>query len=285
MSDRLGTIMTDFYNKIKEIYHQAQKKVDIKRWQEKREKITAIVLGSGLGEFAENVQDAQILNYSEIEGFPVATNKSHKGRFVIGFINKKPVIVMEGRIHYYEGYTMKEVVTPICFMKMAGAERIILTNAAGGISNDLEVGSLMMLTDHISSFVPSPLIGENDENLGTRFPDMTHVYDLDFQERIRSTAVREKINLKEGVYLQTTGPNYETPAEIKMYKTLGADAVGMSTVCEAMMANYMQMKVCGISCITNKAAGIEDKQLNDEEVKEAAGKASHDFKKLLMGII
>lgn len=273
-----------FYETIEKMCTQVKEKLSLKEFC-KNEEITAIILGSGLGGFANNIEDVKSIKYSEIEGFPITTNTGHKGRMLFGYINNKTVIVMEGRIHYYEGYSMKEVVTPIYFMKLMGTKKIILTNAAGGIGDNFEVGNLMMITDHITSFVPSPLIGKNDERFGLRFPDMSCVYNKKLQQVIRSVADRENIELKEGVYLQTTGPNYETPAEIQMYKKLGADAVGMSTAVEAMVANYLQIKVCGISCITNKAAGLSDKELNDEEVKEVASKVAKDFETLLKGII
>ena len=180
---------------------------------------------------------------------------------------------------------MSDVVLPTRLMGLLGAKKLLLTNAAGGANPSFHPGDLMMITDHITSFVPSPLIGKNDERFGLRFPDMSCVYNKELQQVIRSVADRENIELKEGVYLQTTGPNYETPAEIQMYKKLGADAVGMSTAVEAMVANYLQIKVCGISCITNKAAGLSDKELNDEEVKEVASKVAKDFETLLKGII
>ena len=260
-----------FYETIEKMCTQVKEKLSLKEFC-KNEEITAIILGSGLGGFANNIEDVKSIKYSEIEGFPITTNTGHKGRMLFGYINNKAVIVMEGRIHYYEGYSMKEVVTPIYFMKLMGTKKIILTNAAGGIGDNFEVGNLMMITDHITSFV-------------LRFPDMSCVYNKELQQVIRSVADRENIGLKEGVYLQTTGPNYETPAEIQMYKKLGADAVGMSTAVEAMVANYLQIKVCGISCITNKAAGLSDKELNDEEVKEVASKVAKDFETLLKGII
>ena len=267
------------------VYEKLCKCVESIRKQTDFEPEIGIILGSGLGDFAEHIQIEARVPYTSIEGFPVSTVAGHKGQFVFGYAGKAPVVIMQGRVHYYEGYSMKEVVTPIYFMKLMGTKKIILTNAAGGIGDNFEVGNLMMITDHITSFVPSPLIGKNDERFGLRFPDMSCVYNKKLQQVIRSVADRENIELKEGVYLQTTGPNYETPAEIQMYKKLGADAVGMSTAVEAMVANYLQIKVCGISCITNKAAGLSDKELNDEEVKEVASKVAKDFETLLKGII
>lgn len=237
----------------------------------------AIVLGSGLNKLAEKINVKETISYSDIDGFPISTNKMHAGAFIFGYLGDVPVVAMNGRIHYYEGYSMNQVVSPIRLMKLMGAKKLILSNAAGGISDNLNVGDLMMITDHISSFVPSPLIGPNIDELGTRFPDMTSVYDCEICKKIKNIAKENNIDLKAGAYLQTTGPNYETPAEINMYKLLGADAVGMSTVCEAIAAVHCGFKVCGISCITNKAAGITGEPLSDEEVGVAASKASDKF--------
>ncbi len=237
----------------------------------------AIVLGSGLNKLAEKINVKENISYSDIDGFPISTNKMHAGAFIFGYLGDVPVVAMNGRIHYYEGYSMNQIVLPIRLMKLMGAKKLILSNAAGGISDNLNVGDLMMITDHISSFVSSPLIGPNIDELGTRFPDMTSVYDSEICKKIKDIARENNIDLKAGVYLQTTGPNYETPAEINMYKLLGADAVGMSTVCEAIAAVHCGFKVCGISCITNKAAGITGEPLSDEEVGVAASKASDKF--------
>lgn len=245
----------------------------------------AIILGSGLGDFVQNIKAECVINYSDIDGFPISTNKMHKGRFVLGYIDEIPIVAMEGRIHYYEGYSMEQVVMPVRLMNMMGAEKLIITNAAGGIDSCFAPGDLMLITDHITSFVPSPLIGENIEEFGTRFPDMTNVYDKDFADIARKCANELSIDLKEGVYLQVTGPNYETPAEIKAYKTLGANAVGMSTACEAMAAIHAGMKVCGISCITNMAAGITGQPLDDKEVGETASTVSDKFSKLLTKLL
>lgn len=241
----------------------------------------ALVLGSGLGQFAEQVDVIGEIAYHEIDGFPISTVEGHKGRFLFGYIEDVPVVLMQGRVHYYEGYTMQEVVMPIRLMKMMGAEILFLTNAAGGVNQNFSAGDFMLITDHISSFVPSPLIGENVNELGTRFPDMSEIYDKELQDVIRRVAKTEGISLQEGVYLQFTGPNYETPSEIRMAASLGADAVGMSTACEAMAANHMGMKICGISCITNMACGISKNPLNHEEVQEIANKKANLFQKLV----
>ncbi len=245
----------------------------------------ALVLGSGLGAFAEQLEDAYEIPYSEIMGFPVSTVTGHAGKYVIGKLGNKCVIAMQGRVHYYEGYSMDQVVMPIRIMKLLGAGILVLTNSAGGISYDFNPGTLMMITDQIASFVPSPLIGPNIDSLGQRFPDMSHIYDIKLQEVLKEVAKQCDIDLKQGVYLQTTGPNYESPTEVKMYRLLGADAVGMSTACEAMVANHMGMRVAGVSVITNLACGMMDKPLNHEEVKETADKVSKQFTILIKEFI
>lgn len=225
------------------------------------------------------------VQYAEIEGFPVSTVKGHKGRFVFGYVGETPVVIMQGRVHYYEGYDMSDVVLPTRLMGMMGAKKIILTNAAGGINETFSPGDFMMITDHISTHVPSPLIGPNMDEIGTRFPDMSEVYSKRLQDIVKKSADECGINLKEGVYVQLTGPNYETPAEIRMCRILGGDAVGMSTACEAMAARHMGLEVCGISCITNMAAGVSDRPLDHQEVQEIADKVSGEFKKLITAVI
>lgn len=245
----------------------------------------AVVLGSGLGDFADQVDIAATVDYSEIEGFPVSTVPGHKGRFVFGHIENTPVVIMQGRVHYYEGYSMEDVVLPIRLMKMLGAEMLFLTNAAGGLGDGFSCGDLMLITDHISCFVPNPLIGPNIDELGVRFPDMSNIYDRELQELIRTSSVKLNIPIKEGVYLQLTGPSYESPAEIRMAKVLGASAVGMSTAVEAVAANHMGMRICGISFISNLAAGISDVPLDHAEVKAAADKAAPRFQALVKEVI
>lgn len=246
---------------------------------------TAIVLGSGLGAFADKIEGAVSIDYSELPDFPVSTVAGHRGRFVLGYIGDEPVAVMQGRVHFYEGYSMREVVMPLRVLHALGAERLVLTNAAGGIRKDLASGSLMLITDHISSFVTSPLLGPNESELGERFPDMSNVYSNRLQEKVRTAAKELGIELKEGVYLQTTGPNYETPAEVRLYGALGADAVGMSTACEAIAARHMGMEICGISCITNAAAGVSDKPLSHAEVQETADRIGGQFQQLLWKLV
>ena len=259
--------MSKEYDKLLRCYHSVREKISF-------EPQVALILGSGLGDYAEQVQVEAVLDYHDIEGFPVSTVLGHKGRFVFGYIQNVPVVIMQGRVHFYEGYDMHDVVLPTRLMGMLGAKVLFLTNAAGGMQKGMHAGDFMLITGHISSFVPSPLVGPNIEELGTRFPDMSEVYKKDLQEIIRNTAKNCGIPLKEGVYVQTTGPNYETPEEIRMYRSLGADAVGMSTACEAMAANHMGMRVCGISCISNLAAGISENPLIHAEIQETADRVA-----------
>lgn len=266
--------MNRAYDKLLSCYKSVQEKIDF-------QPEVAMVLGSGLGDYADTIDIRKTLDYKDIDGFPTSTVKGHRGRFVFGYINQVPVVIMQGRVHYYEGYDMSDVVLPIRLMKLMGAKILFLTNAAGGVNFDYNPGDFMLIVDHISSFVPSPLIGENFDELGERFPDMRDVYDGELKDIIRDTAMNLKMRIKEGVYMQFTGPNYETPNEIKMARVLGADAVGMSTACEAMVANHMGMKVCGISCITNMGTGMTPNPLSHAEVQETADKVAINFKKLV----
>ena len=266
--------MNPAYEKLLKCYQSFQEKIDFKPE-------IAIVLGSGLGAFGDQIQVEQTLSYHELEGFPVSTVKGHKGQFLFGYIGEVPVVLMQGLVHFYEGYTISDVVLPIRLMKLMGAHTLFLTNASGGINPAFHPGGLMMLTDHVSIFAPNPLIGENIEELGTRFPDMSQVYDLELQKILRDTAEENGIELFEGVYAQLTGPSFESPAEIRMLGKLGVDAVGMSTVVEAIVANHMGMRICGVSCISNMAAGISENPLTHEEVQEAADQAAPQFEKLV----
>ncbi len=241
----------------------------------------ALVLGSGLGALADEIEIKATVDYLEIDGFPVSTVTGHKGRFVFGYIGKTPVVIMQGRVHYYEGYVMSDVVLPIRVMRLLGAEILFLTNAAGGISTKLEAGDFMLLTDQISSFVPSPLIGANVEEWGPRFPSMDTIYEEGLRQLLREAAKDCDITLKEGVYVQTTGPAYESPTEVRMFAMLGAHAVGMSTAVEAIAARHMGMKVCGISCITNMAGGTSARPLSHEEVSATADRVAPLFKQLV----
>lgn len=245
----------------------------------------ALVLGSGLGQLAEEIRVVKTIEYRDIHGFPMSTVEGHRGRFVFGWIGETPVVIMQGRVHYYEGYPMSEVVLPIRLMRMLGAESLFLTNAAGGINREYEPGTLMMITDQISSFVPSPLIGPNMEELGPRFPDMSEIYDSALQDLIWDTAGQLAIPIQKGVYIQFTGPAYETPAEVNMAEILGADACGMSTACEAVAARHMGMRVCGISCITNMASGRSGRPLSHDEVQMTADRTAERFKRLIKSCI
>lgn len=266
--------MSQVYDKLMKSYEYCKRRIDFKPK-------VALILGSGLGQFAETVNVIGEIPYSEIEGFPVSTVAGHNGRFLFGYIEDVPVVLMQGRVHYYEGYSMQDVVLPIRLMKLMGAEILFLTNASGGVNKSFSAGDFMLITDQIASFVPSPLIGANLEELGPRFPDMSEIYDKDLQELIRETAKEEEIALQEGVYLQFTGPNYESPAEVRLASALGADAVGMSTACEAIAANHMGMRICGISCVTNMACGISENPLNHEEVQETANAKAPLFRNLV----
>lgn len=241
----------------------------------------ALILGSGLGDYADGIRVETTIDYHDIEGFPVSTVPGHKGRFVFGWVGDVPVVVMQGRVHFYEGYPISDVVLPTRLMGRLGAKVLFLTNAAGGINRSFQPGDFMLIRDQISDFVPSPLIGPNLDELGPRFPDMSEIYDHDLAELLKAEAEKLSIPLKEGVYLQFTGPNFESPAEVRMAGILGADAVGMSTACEAVAANHMGMKICGISCISNMAAGISQQPLSHVEVQETADRVAPLFKQLV----
>ena len=266
--------MNKVYEKLLGCYENVRKKTDF------QPKI-AIVLGSGLGDYAEQIKVVSEIPYSEIEGFPVSTVPGHAGRFIFGYIDEIPVVCMKGRVHYYEGYPISDVVLPIRLMKLMGAEILFLTNAAGGVNSSFHAGDLMLIRDQISVFAPNPLIGENIDELGVRFPDMSTVYDRELQDIIVKTAKDNHIFLQGGIYAQLTGPSFESPAEIRMLRGMGVDAVGMSTVVEAIAANHMGMRICGISCISNLAAGMTASPLTHEEVQEAADMAAPNFKKLV----
>lgn len=266
--------MTAAYERLKNCYNSIQDKVSV------RPKV-ALVLGSGLGDYADGIRIVSTLDYHEIKGFPVSTVSGHKGRFVFGYVQDVPVVIMQGRVHYYEGYSMEDVVLPIRLMKLMGAEILFLTNAAGGVNYNFHAGDFMMITDQISDFVPSPLIGPNIEELGERFPDMSHIYDPDLSQMLREVSHDLGIALQEGTYLQLTGPNFESPHEVRMCRILGADAVGMSTACEAVAANHMKMRICGISCISNLGCGMTEQPLSHSEVKETADQVAPRFKKLI----
>lgn len=262
------------------IYKKLEKCVECVRKQTDFVPDVAIILGSGLGALADEIKTEAVVDYSSIEGFPVSTVPGHKGRFVFGYIGEVKVVVMQGRVHYYEGYPITDVVMPTRLMRLLGAKILFVTNASGGVNTDFNAGDLMLINDHICK-VPNPLIGANVDELGTRFPDMSEVYSARLRNVVREVAKESDIDLKEGVYVQLTGPSFETPAEIKMCKAIGADAVGMSTACEAIAARHAGMEICGVSLVTNKAAGISETPLSHEEVQEAANIAAPKFKKLV----
>ena len=266
--------MNPIYEKLLRCYESVKNRIDFVPK-------VVIVLGSGLGNYADNIRVEAELDYHEIEGFPVSTVPGHAGKFIFGYVADVPVVCMKGRVHYYEGYPISDVVLPVRLMKLMGAKILFLTNASGGINPSFSAGDFMMLKDHVSLWAPNPLIGANIDELGVRFPDMSHVYDPQLQEILRETAAECGIRLQEGVYAQLTGPSFESPAEIQLLHRLGVDAVGMSTVVEAIAANHMGMKICCISCVSNLAAGMTDNPLTHEEVQEAANVAAPKFTRLV----
>jgi purine-nucleoside phosphorylase len=245
----------------------------------------ALVLGSGLGEFANQFEDAAAIPYQEIPGFAVSTAEGHAGRLVIGKVDEIPVMAMQGRVHFYEGYTLDQVTFPIRTFKLLGIRTLILTNAAGGIDVELSQGALMVISDHLNLMGVNPLRGPNDDRFGPRFPDMTEVYSRALQEAVVEEARAMGVEIRRGIYGALAGPSYETPAEIHMLRTFGADAVGMSTVPEAIVARQMGMEVLGISCITNMAAGISDEPINHEEVMQTGHRVRSTFAELLRRVI
>lgn len=245
----------------------------------------ALVLGSGLGAFADEFETPTRIPYKKIPYFPQSTAIGHAGQLVIGRVGDIPVVGMQGRVHLYEGYTAKQVAFPIRVFRRAGIQAVILTNAAGGINLNYSRGALVALRDHINYQAANPLIGPNDDRFGPRFPDMTHAYDKDYRRFVAEEGQRLKLHLHEGVYLALLGPNYETPAEIHAFRALGADLVGMSTVPEVLAARHSGMRVLGISCVTNMAAGVTGAALTAEEVFETGARVKHDFIALLKAVI
>lgn len=245
----------------------------------------AIILGSGLGDFVNSIKDKYEINYSDIPGFVTTTAIGHVGKFILGDIEGKKIIAMQGRFHLYEGYDVSQVVFPIRVLKLLGVNNLLITNAAGAANREFSAGDLMIIEDHISLFCPSPLRGANIEHLGCRFPDMSSVYDKDLIVLAESSAKKLKQNIRKGVYIYTKGPMFETPAEIRICQLFSADAVGMSTVPETIVARHMGMRILGLSLISNMAAGILIQPLTSEEVFETASKASKRFSTLLEQII
>ena len=240
-----------------------------------------LILGSGLGEYADAIENPVFVPYSELPEFPVSTVSGHAGRFVIGEHKGQTVIAMQGRVHYYEGYSQRAITMPVRIMKKLGVETLIITNAAGGVNKSFKPGTLMLISDHINYSGYNPLIGPNLEEFGLRFPDMTYAYPKDLRDKVKNTARDAGIELEEGVYMMFTGPSFETPAEIRMAACVGADAVGMSTVPEAIVAAHCGIKVLGISCISNYAAGIVDQPLSHLDVTETTERVKHTFKELI----
>ena len=245
----------------------------------------ALILGSGLGVLAEEISDKKILKYEDIPNFPVSTVEGHAGQFVFGNLEGKKVVAMQGRFHFYEGYSMQEIALPIRVMYKMGARKLIVTNAAGGINRNFKPGNFMIIQDHINLMGDNPLKGENIKEFGPRFPDMSEVYNKSLRELAENVALENKINTVKGVYCGLSGPSYETPAEIRYLRNSGGDAVGMSTVPETITANHMGMDILGISCITNMAAGVLPKPLDHKEVMEIAEKVKPKFSKLIRGIL
>lgn len=241
----------------------------------------AVILGTGLDPFGDMIRREAAVPYPELPHFPHSTAPGHKGQLLFGRVEDTPVVVMQGRVHIYEGYALPDVVRPVRLMAALGAKILFVTNASGGMRPGLEAGNLMLLTDHISCFVPNPLIGPNPDEVGPRFPDMSEVYDRDLRGIVKGAADRNGIELKEGVYVQLTGPSFETPAEIRMLSRMGADAVGMSTVVEVIAARHAGMRVAGVSCVANLAAGLSPTPLSGEEVIAAGAAAAPKFQALL----
>ncbi|MCA1609483.1 MAG: purine-nucleoside phosphorylase [Thermoanaerobaculia bacterium] len=246
------------------------------------EPLIGLVLGSGLGAFAERLTDRTAIPYTEIPRFPASTGVvGHAGELVLGRVGKTPVAVLSGRVHFYEGHSMADVVFPARVLARLGVKAVVLTNAAGGVRLTFKPGDLMVITDHINFFGHHPLIGRNEEKLGPRFPDMSFIYDPELRRILKATGRAEKIPLREGVYLGTSGPSYETPAEIRAFRRMGADAVGMSTVPEAIALRHAGVRVAGISTITNMAAGILEQPLEHGEVLETTRRVGDRFVRLL----
>ena len=267
------------------LYDRAQRAAEQIRSRVNVRPSVAIVLGSGLGAFADELTDSTSLAYKEIAGFAQATVEGHAGRLVIGRAGEVLIAAMQGRFHFYEGYSLEDVTFPIRVLKLLGVRTLILTNAAGSLNTEFTPGSLMVISDHINLMGVNPLIGRNDERFGPRFPDLTSTYDPDLQSMVIEEATAMNIDMRRGVYAALTGPSYETPAEIHMVRTLGADAVGMSTVPEAIVARHMDMQVIGISCITNLAAGVSDRPVDHSQVIATGERVREQFTELLRRVI
>lgn len=269
----------DFYSE--EYYSVLMSCVDQIRNKSDFKPDIALVLGSGVGDYAEKLEVVDTIKYTDITGWPNPTVEGHSGNLIFAKMNDLNIAIMQGRIHYYEGYDIQDVVLPLRVLHLLGAETVILTNAVGAINENFSVGDFMVVEDHISSFVPSPLRGENISELGERFTGMTFVYDEELRNSVLKIGKENNITVHSGIFIQTQGPQFETPAEIRAYRMLGADTVGMSSAVEAIAAVHMGMKVCMINCVTNMAAGITGEQLSNEEVNISAEKVSEEFATLI----
>jgi purine-nucleoside phosphorylase len=267
------------------LYERAQEAARLIRTRTDVDVPVAIVLGSGLGAFAEDLTDATEIRYDEIPGFAHATVQGHAGRLVIGKAGEVTVAAMQGRFHFYEGYSLEEVTFPIRVLKLLGVRTVVLTNAAGTLKIEFTPGSLMVISDHLNLLGDNPLRGANDERFGPRFPDLSSVYARRLQDIVLDEAKAMGLEVRRGIYAALSGPSYETPAEIHMIRTLGADAVGMSTVPEAIVARHMDMQVVGISCITNLAAGVSDKPIDHSQVMAIGERVRGDFTTLLNRVV
>lgn len=270
--------MNNLYEKITESANYIKSKIN-------SNPTIGLILGSGLGVLGDEIENPVIISYDEIPNFPVSTVEGHKGQLVIGKLEGKDVVAMQGRFHFYEGYKMQETTFPVRVMKALGVETVFVTNAAGGANKEFNPGDLMIIKDHLNLGGNNPLIGKNDDRLGVRFPDMSTAYTPKYVELAKECAKKLNIDIKEGVYAFFTGPTYETPAEVRMAQILGADAVGMSTAPEVIVASHSKMDVIGISCITNMAAGILDQPLNHEEVIETTQKVKAEFLSLVKTVV
>jgi purine-nucleoside phosphorylase len=267
------------------LYDRAQRAAEQIRSRSSASPSVAVVLGSGLGGFAEELNEPASIPYKEIQGFAQATVEGHAGRLVIGQAGNVLVAAMQGRFHFYEGYSLDEVTFPVRVLKLLGVQTLILTNAAGSLNTEFTPGSLMVISDHINLMGANPLIGLNDERFGPRFPDLTATYDPDLQNLVIEEATAMKLDVRRGVYAALSGPSYETPAEIHMVRTMGADAVGMSTVPEAIVARHMEMRLIGISCITNLAAGVSNRPVDHDQVIATGERVRGQFTELLRRVI
>ena len=267
------------------LYERAEHAARIIRSRTTETPRIALVLGSGLGAFADDFQESTLIPYGEITGFPRSTAEGHAGRLVIGKVDQVPLVAMQGRVHFYEGYTLEQVTFPIRVFHLLGIKTLILTNAAGGVNVQLSQGALMVLSDHLNLMGDNPLRGPNDSRFGPRFPDMTTAYSPELQEIVIEEARALGVEVRRGVYAALSGPSYETPSEIHMLRNLGADAVGMSTVPEVIVARQMEMEVLGISCITNLAAGITDAPINHEDVMATGDRVRETFTSLMRKVV